>query len=54
MFVRLFFRTEHFGFYWTNFYEIWYENILRKYVEKIKISLKSEKDRISGILHEDQ
>jgi hypothetical protein len=40
----MFFRTEHFGSYWTDFYEMWYENILRKYVEKIKILWKSEKN----------
>jgi hypothetical protein len=36
-------RTEHPGSLETNFYEIWYFSIFRKSVEKIKVSLKSEK-----------
>jgi hypothetical protein len=35
----------------TDFHEIWYMNILRKSLEKIKISLQS--DNNNGILHED-
>jgi hypothetical protein len=30
------------GSHWTDFYEIWYLNILLKYVEKIQVPLKSD------------
>jgi len=29
--------------HWTDFHEIWYLSIFRKYVEKIQVSLKSDK-----------
>ena len=32
------------GFHWKNFHEIWYLIIFRKSVEKIQISLKSDKN----------
>ena len=35
-----------------DFREIWYLSIFRKSVEKIQVSLKSDKDK--GYLHEDQ
>jgi len=40
---------KQFGFYWKHFYEI-YMSIFRKSVEKIEISLKSDKN--NGTLHE--
>jgi len=33
---------EQLGLHWTDFHEIWYLNIFRKYVEKAKVSLKSD------------
>jgi hypothetical protein len=38
-------RMEEFGFHWTDFDETWYLRLFRKSVEKIQISLKSDKDR---------
>ena len=35
---------EKLGSDWTNFDEIWYSSILRKSVEKIQVSLKSDKN----------
>ena len=32
------------GSHWTNFYEIWYLSTFQTYVEKIKVSLKSDKN----------
>jgi hypothetical protein len=43
---------EHLGSHWTEFHEILYLRIFGKSVEKIKVSLKS--DRIAGTLHEDE
>ena len=37
-------RMEKFGFHWTDFHEIWYLRITRKFIEKIKVSLKSDKN----------
>jgi hypothetical protein len=34
--LRPSFRMEQFGSYWTNFHEIKYFSIVRKYVEKIQ------------------
>jgi hypothetical protein len=36
--------------HWTEFHEIWYMSIIRKSVEKIQVSLKSDKN--NGTLHE--
>ena len=43
---------EHLGSHWTEFHEILYLRIFRKSVEKIQVSLKSDKNK--GTLHEDQ
>jgi hypothetical protein len=45
-------RMEQLGSLWTDFDEILHLNIFRKTVEKIKVSLKSDKKK--GALHEDQ
>jgi hypothetical protein len=37
-------RMEKLGYHWTNFYEIWYWNIFRKFVDKIQVSVKSDKN----------
>jgi hypothetical protein len=42
---------EQLGSHWTDFYEILYLSIFRNSVDKIKFSLKS--DRNNGTLHED-
>jgi hypothetical protein len=42
--VRLSVRIEQLGFHWTNFQEILYLSIFRKSVEKIQVSLKSDKN----------
>jgi hypothetical protein len=44
MSVRPSVRMEQLGFHWTDFHEIWYLGIFRKSVEKIKVSLKSNKN----------
>jgi hypothetical protein len=44
MFVRLSVRMEQLGFYWTDFYELLYWKVFRKSVEKIQVSLKSDKN----------
>jgi hypothetical protein len=36
-------RMEQFGSHWTDFHEIWYLSIFRKCVNKIEVSLKSDK-----------
>ena len=36
---------EQLGFHWTDFHEIWYLRIFRKSVEKILVSLKSDKNK---------
>jgi hypothetical protein len=46
MSVRLSARMEQQGSHWTDFHEIWYLSIVRKYVEKFKASLAS--DKING------
>jgi len=38
-------RKEQLGSHWTDFQEIWYLTIVRKFVEKIQVSLKSEKNK---------
>jgi len=48
MYIRLFrpsVRMEQLGSYWTDFYEIWYLNIFRKYVAKIQESLKHDQKK---------
>jgi len=42
--VRHSLRMEKLGSQWTNFYEIWYLSIFRESVEKIQVSLKSDKN----------
>ena len=37
-------RTEHLGWHWTDFYQIWYVSIFRKSVEKFEVRLKSDKN----------
>jgi hypothetical protein len=37
-------RMEQLGSHWRDFHEIWYLSIIRKFVEKIQISLKSGKN----------
>jgi hypothetical protein len=37
-------RMEQLGSQWTDFREIWYLSIFRKTVEKIQVSLKSDKN----------
>jgi len=44
MSVCLSVRMEQFGFYWTDFHEILNSITLRKSVEKIQVSLKSDKN----------
>ena len=58
MSVRLSVRTERIDFKWTDFHEIWNLSIFRKFVTKIKVSLKSDKNngyftwrRIYFLLH---
>jgi hypothetical protein len=34
-------RVEQLGYHWTNFHEIWHLSIIRKFVEKIRVSLSS-------------
>jgi hypothetical protein len=41
---RLSLCMQQIGFYWTDFREIWYSRIFRKSVEKIEVSLKSDKN----------
>jgi hypothetical protein len=36
-------RIEQLGSHWMNFHEIWYLNMYRKSLEKIQVSLKSDK-----------
>ena len=43
-FVRLSLRMEQVGSHWKDFHEIWYLSIFRKFVKKIHISLKSDKN----------
>ena len=43
---------EQLGFHWTDFHEIWYLMIFRKFVEKYQLSWNGT--RITGTLHEDQ
>jgi hypothetical protein len=38
-------RIEQLGSHWTEFHEIWYLSIFRKSVEKIQVSLKSNKNK---------
>jgi hypothetical protein len=39
-------RMEHLGFHSTNFHETWYLTIFQNCVEKIQVSLKSDKDNL--------
>ena len=48
--VSLSTRMEQLGSHWTDFHEIWYLGIFRRYVQKIQVSLIS--DRNSGNVHE--
>jgi len=43
--VRPFVRVEQLCFQWKEFYEIVYWSIVRKFVERIKNSLKSDKNK---------
>jgi hypothetical protein len=43
--VCLYVRVEQLGSHWTAFHEIWYLGIFRKSVEKIQVSLKSDKNK---------
>jgi hypothetical protein len=43
IFVRLSVRMDHLGSRWTDFYEIWYLIIFRKYVEKFLFWLQCDK-----------
>jgi len=45
MSVRLSARMEQLGSHWTDFHEIWYFIIFRKYVEKIQVSLKADNNK---------
>jgi hypothetical protein len=38
-------RMEQIGSHWTNFHEFWYLSIFRKSVEKVQVSLKSDKKK---------
>jgi hypothetical protein len=38
-------RMEQLGSHWTDFHEIWYLSIFRNSVEKIQVSLKSDKNK---------
>ena len=38
-------RQEQHGFHWTDFDESWCFRIFRKFVEKIKVGLKSDKNK---------
>ena len=42
--IHLSVRVEKLGSHWTDFHEIWYVSIFRKSVEKIQVSLKSNKN----------
>jgi len=42
--VRLSVRLEQLGSHWTDFHETWHLRIVRKSVEKIQVSLKSDKN----------
>jgi len=50
--VRPSVRIEQLGSHWTDFHYIWHLCIFRKSVEKIQVSLKSDKN--NGTLHEDR
>jgi len=43
--VRPSVSMEQLGFHWTDFHKIWYLKVLKKSVEKIQVSLKSDKNR---------
>jgi hypothetical protein len=44
MSVRLSVRMKQLGSHWADFHEIWYLSIFGKCVEKIEVSLKSDKN----------
>jgi hypothetical protein len=52
MSVGLYVRVKHLGCHWREIQEIWYSNIFFNYVDKIQVSLKSNKNR--GTFHEYQ
>ena len=37
-------HMEQLGFHWTDFDETWYLRLFRKYVEKVQVLLKSDKN----------
>jgi len=37
---------EQLGSSWADFHKIWYLSVFRKYVEKIQVSLKSDKNEV--------
>jgi len=37
-------HVEQLGYHWAGFHEIWYLSIFLKFVDKIQVSLKSEKN----------
>ena len=46
MYVRLSFRMEILGFHWTEYNELPYLRIFRKFVAKIRVSLKLDKNKV--------
>jgi hypothetical protein len=44
MSVRLSNRMEIFGSHWKGFHDIWHKNVFQKSIEKIQVSLKSDKN----------
>jgi hypothetical protein len=45
MSVRPSFLMAQLGSHWMDFHEIWYLSVFRKYVEKIQVLLKSDKNK---------
>ena len=45
-------RMEQLNSHWTDLHEVWYLSIFREFVDKIPVSLKSDKN--NGTSHEDQ
>jgi hypothetical protein len=45
LYVRLSVRMEHLSTQWTDFHEIWYLSLFRKYVKKIIVHLKLDKNK---------
>ena len=44
LFIFSFDRMELLGYHWKDFREIWYVSIFRKSVQKIQVSLSSDKN----------